>query len=117
MKINKNEKVIPILNNEYKVIVCWGNDEFIKKTLIKWGHDTKLFNLDGLRGTTLYSKECHPVIAIRNRPKTAEELGTLSHEATHAVMDIFEKIGEKFGGEVFAHSVGAVVRETLESKE
>lgn len=50
---------------------------------------------------------------MQNKPKTMEEIGTLAHEACHAIENIFEKIREPMGGEVFAHSVGAVVREGL----
>jgi L-lactate utilization protein LutB len=35
------------------------------------------------------------------------------HEAVHAIEDIFLKVGQPIGGELFAHSVGAVVREVL----
>jgi hypothetical protein len=46
-------------------------------------------------------------------PKTPEQIGTLAHEAVHAIDYIFTAMGQNDYGEVFAHSVGAVVREVL----
>lgn len=107
--------VIPILNNEYKVIVCCGNDKQIAKVLKNWHHncDDVRSAMTDRRGVCFYAKNCHPIIALHRKPKTADEIGTLAHEATHAVNNIFEKIEENASDEVFAHSVGAVVRETL----
>lgn len=110
------EKIIPILNNEYKVVVCWGSPKQIEKILKDWGHKessvTSAF-FDDRRGATFYAEDCQPVIALPCKPKTPEQIGTLAHEACHAIENIFEKISEPLGGEVFAHSVGAVVREGL----
>ena len=106
---------VPILNNEYKVIVCFGTPEHIEKVLKKYGHklDTKS-SIIGNRGTCFYSsKENHPVIALPTFPKTPEQIGTLAHEAVHATEDIFIKIGQPPSGELFAHSVGAIVRTVL----
>lgn len=112
------EIIIPIINNEYKVIVCWGNSKQIEKVLNDWGHkrDDTRSQLTDRRGICFYAKDCHPIIALPHRPKTPAEIGTLAHEASHAVMNIFEKLGEESSDEVFAHSVGAVVRETLKTK-
>jgi len=111
----KKKIIVPILNDEYKVIVCWGNDVEVGKVLKYHGHkpeDTKS-SLLGNRGVCFYSKDCHPVIALPSKPKTPEQIGTLAHEAVHAVEDIFLKISQPIGGELFAHSVGAVVRGVL----
>jgi hypothetical protein len=113
------EIVVPILNDEYKVIVCFGEPSDIKKTLFKWFHkpaDSSIVDLQHRRGCCFYAPDCHPVIALPHFPKTGEEIGTLSHEAVHAVSDIFKKIEENDVNEVFAHSVGAVVRTVLKSK-
>ena len=109
------EIIVPIINNEYKVIVCWGNSKQIAKIVSSWKHprlDVEKQLIDR-RGVCFYAKDCHPIIALPHAPKTPAEIGTLAHEATHAVRNVFEKIGEESSDEVFAHSVGAVVRETL----
>jgi hypothetical protein len=109
------EIVIPIINSEYKVIVCWGDSKQVEKVLKAWGHDRNDTGsqLTDRRGVCFYAKDCHPIIALPHKPKTPQEIGTLAHEATHAVRNIFEKLQEESSDEIFAHSVGAVVRETL----
>jgi len=115
MKKKNKEIVVPILNDEYKVIVCWGDSKHIEKVLKSWEHkpDNTTSSLIDKRGACFYSKDCHPVIALPRKPKTPEEIGTLAHEATHAVSNIFEKLDERNYDEVFAHSVGAIVRKVL----
>lgn len=111
----KNEIVVPILNDEYKVIVCWGDPVQIKKVLKDWYYpeDDITSSLLNRRGVCYYNPECHPVIALPDMPHNFEEIGTLAHEAVHAVEDIFRKIAEPPSGELFAHSVGAIVRTVL----
>ena len=107
---------IPILNSEYKVIVCFGNAKFIGKVLKRWGHcpTSTIGGIEDRRGACFHSKGCHPVIALPRRPKTPSEIGTLSHEAVHAIGHIFQMIEEKYlDTEIFAHSVGAIVRGVL----
>ena len=106
---------VPILNDEWSVIVCWGKPDYISKTLKSWGYpqeDVKSSML-GRRGVCYYHSGCHPIIALPGKPKTAQEIGTLAHEAVHAIEDIFINVNQPLGGEVFAHSVGAVVRNAL----
>lgn len=114
----KKEIIISILNTEYKVVVCFGEPDQIKKTMKAWGHDEikDVFMTDGgegRRGVCFYTKNCHPIIAMPEYPKTPEQIGTLAHEAVHAIDYIFTAMGQNDYGEVFAHSVGAVVREVL----
>lgn len=117
--MKKNELVIPILNDEYKVIVCWGDPKHIEKVLKSWGHkrDDTSSSLLKRRGVCFYAEDCHPIIALPRFPKTAEEIGTLAHEATHAIVNIFSKLDERSFDEVFAHSAGAVVRKVLKSQK
>jgi len=114
------EIIIPILNDEYKVIVCFGNQKYIKKILKAWGHDLQSTGVDLLndnrRGTTFNTNGCHPVIALPTEPKTASEIATLAHEAVHAIGYIFGMIEQNAAEEVYAHSVGAIVRIVLEKK-
>ena len=47
-------------------------------------------------------------------PKTGAEIGTLSHEAVHAIHHVFDMIEDPYRDtEIFAHSVGAIVRGVL----
>ena len=115
MRSLKKQIVIPILNDEYKIIVCFGKPEEIKKILRQWGHhpaDTVL-DAQNRRGICYHTKGCHPIIAMPRIPKTPAEIGTLAHEAVHAVGDIFRMIEQDSSEEVYAHSVGAVVRGVL----
>ncbi len=112
-----NKKIIiPILNNEYHVTVCWGDLKYIKRVIKDAGHTFTDEDLDWAtcRGRFFSTSYRQGVIALPHKPKTGEEIGTLTHEAVHAVFDIFEWIEEKNYDEVFAHSVGAIVREALQ---
>lgn len=112
------EIIVPILNDEYKVIVVWGNMKYIQKEAKSWHHDTlsdEALDIESRRGVCLCKKDCHPIIILPRKPKTAQEIGTLSHEAIHAIEDIFMKIQQPTNGELFAHSVGAVVRKVLKT--
>lgn len=118
--MKNKEIVIPILNNEYKVVVCWGDSKFIGKVLKSWWYP----ELDDLNsrlkehiGVTFTRRGCHPVIALPKKPHTPKEIGNLAHESIHAIKDIFDYLEEKNGDEVFAYCVGAVVRSSLEVKE
>lgn len=108
--------VVPILNDEYKVIVVMGNNNYLNKIAKTWGYpEGNVFLEEHRRGCCYYRRECHPIIALRNKPSTAQEIGTLAHESIHAVYDIlFNKIEEKTQAEeVVAHSVGAILRKVL----
>jgi len=109
------ELKISILNNEYSVIVCWGNDKEIFKVVKRWheGNADLMSSLNERRGVCFYKHGCHPIIALPRYPKTAEEIGTLAHETVHAINYIFEAVEEQSRDEIFAHSVGAVVRNVL----
>lgn len=107
---------IPILNDEYKVIFTWGTEKEISKVLKYRGHTLNANGLilDNLRGQCFYKQGFHPVIAMPNFPKTNAEIGTLAHEAVHAILEIYKNINEEnISSEIFAHSVGAVVRKVL----
>lgn len=67
----KNEVVVPILNDEYKVIFCWGTTEEIEKVMKKWQYknidvETSMFSS---RGVCFSNPECHPIIAMPTKPK------------------------------------------------
>lgn len=107
---------IPILNYEYKTVVCWGNDDFVLKVIDAWGHDKKYFDKENYRAQTFMTRHCVPVIALRAKPSTPDEIATLCHEAVHAVDYIFDSIGDDNRGELFAHSIAAIVRKVLKEK-
>jgi len=110
---------IPILNDEYKVIVCLGGEKEIAKTLKAYHYPMDFdlaSSLIGMRGRTFYRSDCFPIIALPKKPRTPEDIGTLAHEAVHAVKHILESIVEGDAEEVFCHSVGAVVRTVLSYK-
>lgn len=106
---------IPILNDELIVVVCWGSKKYLSGTAYKYYYGKYELCFDGdERGVTFIEKDKHPVILLPNAPRTPEEIGTLAHEAVHAVRHVFRSAHEKGGAEVFSHSVGAVVRKVLE---
>lgn len=118
-KASKTKEIkVSLLNDEYSVVVCWGGVKYVAKILKAWGFENFDVEreLDTRRGICFYNKGCHPVIALPKRPRTPEEIGTLAHESTHAVENVFNNIGETLGGEVFAHCVGAIVRKVLSTK-
>lgn len=114
MKTSKTSKYItvPILNDEYKVVVCIDTPENgYKKVLKYYDNDTDYIKKDELRncrGKCFFWTDRQVFIWVDSRLKT--KYSTLAHEACHAVKHIFDFIGERSIDEVFAHSVGAIVR-------
>lgn len=115
--------LVPILNHEYKVVVCWGDLNHLRKTLLDHhyepDHVTKLYleeQSTNRRGATFRSHRCYPTIWLNAELSATDALGTLAHEAVHAVDFIFQDIEEDLHhSEIFAHSVGAIVRETTKA--
>jgi hypothetical protein len=107
---------IPILNDEYRVIVCWGDEPYVCRVLKQYHYpEHEPIDFANHRGKTFMHTHCYPVIALSREPSDDEMIGTLAHEAFHAIDYIFASIGEDSRDEVFAHSIGAVVRKTLHS--
>lgn len=117
--------IIPILNHEYKVVVCWGDTKHLRKTLLDHhytpDHITKSFideQTEKRRGVTFREHRCYPTIWIDAELPAHEAIGTLAHEAVHAVDFIMESIDENvYHSEIFAHSVGAIVRESTKAMD
>lgn len=105
-----SKTVVPIFNDEYRVVVFFGASERALKLAVKMGHEPHNLSWDSQRGVTFFTHGVTPVIAMPRKPKTPQEFGTLAHEACHAVEILFNYIDQPTTGEVFAHSVGAVVR-------
>jgi Zn-dependent peptidase ImmA (M78 family) len=112
---------VPVLNHEYKVVVCWGDLKCLRKVMIDHHYDEDYHHKSYIedettnrRGVTFKQSRCYPVIWINASLSPEEAIGTLSHEAVHAVAYIFNDIDETLHhSEIYAHSVGAIVRETL----
>lgn len=115
--------IVPIFNHEYKIIVCWGDIKYLKKLLEDYHYEpdtvTNRILLDETeerRGVTFHQHRCYSAIWIDADLPVHDAIGTLAHESVHAVDYTFEAMGEKtYSSEVFAHSVGAVVRESLKA--
>ena len=107
---------IPILNDEYKVIVRWGTDSYTRKLGKKYHYDVDTVIPDDCRGITFTGFQKFPLIILRGYPKEPAEFGTLAHEAYHAVSFILAAIHEPNCEEIIGHSIGAIVRSVLSSK-
>lgn len=101
---------VPIFNDEYNVIICFGDEAETRRVMETVGHENAQICWNHDKGVTMLTPGVTPVIAMPKKPETDDERGTLAHEACHAIEEIFNFIGQPVGGEVFAHSVGAVVR-------
>ncbi len=115
--------IVPILNHEYKVVVCWGDLKHLRKILLDHyyhpDHVTNSFlkeQTEIRRGVTFREHRCYPTIWLDTSTSATDALGTLAHEAVHAVDFTFQAIDEDLThSEIFAHSVGAIVRETTKA--
>jgi hypothetical protein len=110
--VKPKEIIVPILNDEYKVIVAVGNAKWCRQVAKKHGYKTGPMSLnDGsARGWTFYQVNRHPLIWLLKPPITAEYIGTLAHEAIHAIDYIWMVTNDVRTTEAFTHSVGAIVR-------
>lgn len=106
---------VNILNTRYAVDVCWGMD---RKKAYKLGRkllkDEKLkeeiFSEEGRNyGITCFRQNRHPFIYIALTPKDYHFWASLTHEAIHAINDIWKYIDEESKDECYAESVGAIV--------
>lgn len=112
--MKKQYKVVPILNEEYKVIVCIDTAKNGFKKLQEYNKKaSEKFSIDDFdtRGKAFDFQNSHGQYPFIWIDKDLEyPYATISHEAVHAVEYIFSYIGEKSHDEVFAHSVSAIVR-------
>ena len=122
-KESKKLKIIdvPILNDTYKVYVYIGDRELANKKICEYvGEDNgkEFLNLDN-RGKSVHKWGLHPCIWIDGDLNYKDGIGTLSHEAIHSVSAIMEYLAmdmrDLSGNEFLAHSVGAIVRKTLQN--
>lgn len=114
---------VPIFNHEYKVVVCWGDVKYLKKLLEDYHYEPDTVTnrvlqeeTEERRGVTFHQHRCYSVIWVDADLPVDDAIGTLAHEAVHAVDYTFDAIGENvYHSEVFAHSVGAIVRESIKA--
>ena len=103
---------VPILNDEYFVVVCWGSIKVAKKFIIANTEPTvDLRRLPKSRGMcwSIFPFDYMPLIYI-NLPVTSKYFfSSLSHEAVHAINAIWKGIEEPSKEEVYAYSVAAIV--------
>lgn len=107
---------IPLLGTEYKVRVLIGSDiHDARKKALKFVSAESANHLlsETNRGYYIGEEGRNPLIWINTKTSGKNEyLGTVAHEAVHAVFRVYELIGEEVqNAEVFAHMVGTVVRE------
>jgi len=111
----KNKKIyfkIPVINAEYFVYVCVSNKkEGFKqvKNYFKGVKDSIKEQDFNVRGKTFLHDDFHPIIWIDISNK--QIMGTVAHEATHAVTYIFNFVHQDIAQaeELFAMIVGAIV--------
>lgn len=106
---------VPILNDEYAVMVCWGSKAEIAAYIKEqnYGNSKTKDSLKNNLGLC-FSGNKYPLITLILPPITPRGIGNLSHEAVHAITRMFQYLNIPRKGEVFAYSVDAIVRITLE---
>lgn len=98
--VDKEYALIDISQFYRELIVCMGNKETLRKCLLEY-HDEnvatellEMFDDDYLLGRTIYSNEKNVfVLWIPRKPKTAQDMGFLSHEIFHAACAVMSGIG------------------------
>lgn len=107
---------IPILNSEYAVRAFCGGAKSCLDVIRGCGYevDEKEIDFSHFRGLCLTESGSHPFILLPSKPKSPAELGTLAHEAVHALFDVC-RMSEVYNEEFAASSVGAIVRCSLEA--
>lgn len=106
---------VPILNDDRKVVVAWGDPDYLKELADRLGHKKKFKKGDLKKNEGMtYSRKAHqPLITLRDAPRTATGIETLTHEASHAVSNILKQIKENAAPEIRAYSEAAIVRTVL----
>ncbi len=108
---------IPIMNSEYHVRVYIGSIKSavtLAREKYKWVKNLTIEEFEGCRGKAFNTlPDGHVFVVIDGDMEPHEIMGTLAHEASHAVDYImcFTSItDDEFRG----HSVGAIVREVMQ---
>lgn len=113
---------IEVIHFKYAIVVVIGTADDAIKMLKSLDHNSKEnreFAVDCFKdnyGITFVEKGKWPLIALPSLPRTPREIGTLAHEATHAVNHIYNELhahDEEYGKEVYCQLVGVVVEDVL----
>lgn len=110
---------VPILTEEYKILVCIGTIEelitFTNKYAPAWDKQRCSALLNNSRGVAWNClPEEHPLITIDETLSFEEKLATLPHEASHAMQYIMDYLGiEDASDEVRGHGISAVMRHCI----
>lgn len=102
-----------LLVDNYGVNVLVGESAKMIKAAKGYGMCLGCVDVEGHKGLVVHNPDMWPLLLLPAPPKTADEIATLAHEATHAVEFMFRDMGEVNRDEVFAHCVGKLVREVL----
>lgn len=111
--------IIPILNNEYKVLVVFGTNEerarYISKHVKGYDYEYALERCKATRGQTfLRLPQDHPLITIDIDLPYDMAFATIAHEASHAVQDIIDNLGiDDRSDEFKGHSISAIMRMSI----
>ena len=121
MKRACKEFEVSILNDSYKVYVYLGDKNKSERAIQKYlGIKDELFSEEN-RGRCVYKRKFHPCIWIDSSLPYQEAVGTLAHEAIHAVSDVMDYLEmdarDTSGNEFLAHSVAAIIRKYLKVKK
>lgn len=101
----------------YTVIAIVGAEEKVQK-YVRWKFEDPEFKFDvGARwGACCYRPGYVPILWIPRKPKTTEEMGTLAHEALHAIFRLLGWAGmpaDESTEEVLCHGVSHIVKTVL----
>ncbi len=104
---------------DYAVYIVTGKYKYVEN-YIRWKHRDKKYNLEkhpcGSLGLTFHKPGYVPVIWLPKKPKTPEEIATLSHECLHVVQELFRWTGLQMvfeTDEVAAHALSYLVKKIL----
>ncbi len=122
-KQEKNKVVVHIPVFRRDVLVIFGNEDDTRRVLSEYCEEEEInelledFSFD-TDGHMVYSEKFKfPFVWMPEKPKTAEETGTLVHELFHASYAIFQSIGNPLtpqSEEVFAYTLGYLTEKVKE---
>lgn len=87
------------------------------KKFVDYVHAYNSGKIENDLGQTFLSEGTWSIVWMPGRPRRGHEYGTLAHEVTHYVTNVFDRIGlpiDHDHDEAFAHAVGYGVRYVLE---
>jgi hypothetical protein len=115
------KKIVPILTEEYKIVVYIGTPEELAKSGAKYlelDKDEMESLLSNQRGIAYDSLRAGlgkpPIIFIDGDQDYISAIATIAHEASHAMDYIQRYLGiDDRAGEIHGHGIASVLRHTL----